>query len=58
MPGTTRGKHTDFDPVCRFRCQSENTECLPFLGRANIRHLMGVVVLRDVLNLYGITQRE
>ena len=33
-------------------------DVLPVVSRANIHHLMGVVVLPDVLNLYGVKGRE
>jgi hypothetical protein len=33
-------------------------EVLPVVSRASIHHLMGVVVLSDVLNSYGIEERE
>ncbi len=33
-------------------------DVLPVVSRANIHQLMGVVVLRDILNSYGVKQRE
>ena len=33
-------------------------DVLPVVSRANVHHLMGVVVLRDILNSYGVKERE
>jgi predicted transcriptional regulator len=40
------------------RMGSAKVDVLPVVSRANIHHLMGVVVLSDVLNSYGISCRE
>jgi len=33
-------------------------DVLPVVSRANVHHLMGVVVLQDVLNSYGVKELE
>jgi chloride channel protein, CIC family len=40
------------------RMGAAKLDVLPVVSRANVHHLMGVVVLRDVLNSYGVKERE
>jgi CIC family chloride channel protein len=40
------------------RMGSAKLDVLPVVSRANIHHLMGIVVLSDVLNSYGVRYRE
>ncbi len=40
------------------RMGAAELDVLPVVSRANIHHLMGVVVLSDVLNSYGVKRRE
>ncbi len=40
------------------RMGAEKLDVLPVVSRANIHQLMGVVVLRDILNSYGVKERE
>jgi CIC family chloride channel protein len=40
------------------RMGAAELDVLPVVNRANIHHLMGVVVLSDVLNWYGVKRRE
>ena len=40
------------------RMGAAKLDVLPVVSRANVHHLMGVVVLRDILNSYGVKQRE
>jgi CIC family chloride channel protein len=40
------------------RMGAADLDVLPVVSRANIHHLMGVVVLSDVLNSYGVKRRE
>jgi CIC family chloride channel protein len=40
------------------RMGAAELDVLPVVSRANIHHLMGVVILPDVLNSYGFKRRE
>ncbi len=40
------------------RMGTEKLDVLPVVSRANIHHMMGVIVLPDVLRLYGLECRE
>jgi CIC family chloride channel protein len=40
------------------RMGAAKLDVLPVVSRANVHHLMGVVVLRDILNSYGVKERE
>jgi CIC family chloride channel protein len=40
------------------RMGAAELDVLPVVNRANIHHLMGVVILSDVLNSYGVKRRE
>ena len=40
------------------RMGAAKLDVLPVVSRANVHHLMGVVVLRDVLSSYGVKERE
>jgi len=40
------------------RMGAAKLDVLPVVSRANVHHLMGVVVLRDVLNSYGVKECE
>jgi chloride channel protein, CIC family len=40
------------------RMGAAGLDVLPVVSRANIHHLMGVVLLSDVLNSYGVKRRE
>jgi CBS domain-containing protein len=37
------------------RMGAAKLDVLPVVSRANVHHLMGVVVLRDILNSYGVS---
>jgi CIC family chloride channel protein len=40
------------------RMGAAKLDVLPVVSRANVHHLMGVVVLRDILNSYGVKECE
>lgn len=40
------------------RMSAARAEVLPVVSRANVRELLGIVTLRDILNRYGLDQRE
>ena len=40
------------------RMGAAKLDVLPVVRRANVHHLMGIVVLQDVLNSYGVKERE
>ena len=40
------------------RMGSSQLDVLPVVSRANVHKLEGIVTLRDVLKLYGLTERD
>ena len=51
--------HADYPlHVALERMGAAKLDVLPVVSRANVHHLMGVVVLRDILNSYGVKERE
>ena len=51
--------HADHPLHVALECMgAAKLDVLPVVSRANVHHVMGVVVLRDVLNSYGVKERE